>query len=228
MNETGQQGGTDRGPEPLFVGISEGVNAGYHALEYVLEGLRESLRQRRRSGVAAAPSGAGEPEHHDHAHGGTLDIEQLVSMFAELLESAGDVVQEVAAFIGDIGDKSRGTGESPAKPTGAIVLEGAPGAAAAGMFHIDNPTESATKKVELVATQLLGKDHTIPAKNVLVKSPVERIGPGKSVEQPLAVTVPADTPPGTYHGLIITRPGGDPVRIQVHVKPGQAEDEKSE
>jgi hypothetical protein len=211
---TGKGDHAGRGREPLFVGITDGVAAGYKALEYVLAGLAESVRLRRRTGTGGGQAGhfEGDSEHP----GAPLNIDELVHMFAKLLYDAGEVVQEVANYIGE---RTWEPGEPHPKVSHDVVLTALPGRKATGEFHIDNTSGSVLSDVELIATDLAGDDdRRIPAGAVVFDpASFEKIGRRESVDAKVSVTVPPKTAPDTYYGLILARPGRARVVLQLKV-----------
>jgi hypothetical protein len=211
--------------EPLVIGISEGVTAGYEALEYVLDGLRESLRTRRRS-VTGEDHEAHEKERarrHRPRGGRPLDLEDLAELFAELLESAGEVVEEVAYFIRDRSPSARHP-----KTHGKVVVRGVPGKRAETRFHLHNSGSSVMRDVGLVATDLIGTKDRIEAHNVhFDPDHIEKIPIGATAEVTVAVAVPAETPPDNYSGLILAQPGGSKTILDLKVTARQAATEEA-
>ena len=74
------------------------------------------------------------------------------------------------------------------------------------------------RDVRLVATDLIGDKETIEAHNVKFDpDQIDKIPIGGAVEVTVVVAVTAETPPGTYSGLILTKPGGASTFLDVKV-----------
>jgi hypothetical protein len=215
-----QQGDSGRkGPEPLIVGISDGVNAGYEALEYVLAGLRESIRIRRPTWMSRAQDQAGGGARAAGGEASPLEFDYLVRMLADLLGSASAVAQEFARYIGE----RTGQQAQPEAPA-PVALEGVAGERASGEFRVHNTGSTALQEVQFVATKLIGGNGRIEAR--LVEFEPEKIAsirPGGSITTKVTVPLAADTPPETYHGLIQAQPVGAWAVLELNVRPKKVE-----
>jgi len=223
QRKAAEQGDPGRGgQEPFVAGISDGVTTGYQALEYVLVGLRESIRLRRRTGTGRAQdsggakgTGGGGSTRSRHA-GDPLDLDDLLGFFAGLLENAGEIVEEVGHYVRDrTGDPTKPHAHGRLDPVQANA-----GEEGAVKFHVHNTGSSLLREVDLVATELIGDEGRIGHAAVTFEPPeIKSIPIGGRVEVNVVVTVPSETPAGTYHGVVGADPGGAWAVLELNVLP---------
>jgi hypothetical protein len=217
----GQGDSAQRGPEPLIVGIREGVEAGYQALEYVLAGLRESVRIRRptwtgstkerldwaqRQGAhARGTTDSGRHPLRDFVgEGAPFELDYLVRMLADLLGSASGVAQEFARYISERSE------QEPAHPKAPAQLEpkGFPDSNASCQFRVHNTTSTALRDVVFAGTELIGDEAAVQTSLISFEPDhISSIRPGGSVTTTVTVAIPRGFPRDTYRGLILAEPG---------------------
>jgi hypothetical protein len=209
----GERGSKRRGYDPLVAGISDGVAAGYQALEYVFQGLSESLE--RRPGTRSRHERDGERRRPARGVGPPLDIvDDLASLFAELLGRVGEVAQETASSITD-------RSWVPAQEEECVRLEitAEPGGQGFTDFRVWNPSSKVLNRVDLMATDLIGHEETIDADAVtFAPTHVDRIPPNRSASPKVVVQIPEDASLGTYRGVIQAMPGQAWAVLEVTVK----------
>jgi hypothetical protein len=213
-----------RSIDPFFVGVSDGVAAGYQALERVVEGLQESLRLRaetsgrpvsvtprgdRRRGARSAVGGARSAGARSERAGSgrrpePLDlVDQLASMFAELLSRGGELAQDVAESIAEQASAGPSAGCVP-----ELLLEAVPDQEKTVEFSVWNTGATLLREVTLSATELIGEGLRAPPDVISFAPPlIDHLSPGKSATVEVGVKVPADAPEGTYRALIHANPG---------------------
>ena len=191
--------------DPLLAVAADAAAAGLRGADYVVEGMSESLR--RRTGGRSAGAGAGRQRFGGTtppAHEGPPPVTgRTADLFAEVLDRFGEAVQDIAAAIGE----HEWFAAEPDCPT--LELRGVPGHSAGVEFDFTNTGPSALAKVVFKATDLLGATTQIDAREVSFQHEeyphIPRVGPGGRARVTVTVTVPEDTPDGTYRGLIAAR-----------------------
>ena len=207
--------------DPLLAVAAEAAGAGLRGADYVVEGLSESLR--RRTGPRSAGAAAGRQRHGrtppayegpPPATGRTTDL------FVELLDRFGEAVQDIAAGI----DKREWFGGEPDCPT--LRLQGVPGHRRRVEFDFTNTGPSALARVTFEATDLLGAATRIDASAVSFKHEdhphIPRVGPRGRARVTVKVTIPENTPDGTYRGLIAARSAAPKGRAEAEGGPNDA------
>jgi hypothetical protein len=205
--------------DPLLAVAAEAAGAGLRGADYVVEGLSEGLRRRTRSRSAGRAAGrqraaqARSPLGRSGSYGGTTPpahegppppgTGRTADLLVELLDRFGEAVQDIAAAIGE----REWFAAEPDCPT--LELRGVPGHSAGVEFDFTNTGPSALAKVVFKATDLLGATTQIDAREVSFQHEeyphIPRVGPGGRARVTVTVTVPQDTPDGTYRGLIAAR-----------------------
>jgi hypothetical protein len=209
----GERGGSSRrGYDPLVAGISDGVAAGYQALEYVFQGLSESLE--RRPGTGTKHDRGGHKRRSPRGTGPPLDIiDDLASLFADLLDRAGEVAQETAHSITE-----RPWVQAHEDECARLGISGEPGAEASTDFRVWNTSSKVLHRVDLSSTDLIGHEKNIDADAVtFAPSYLDRIPPNKSAAPKVVVKIPDDAELGTYRGVIQATPGGAWAVLEVTV-----------
>lgn len=224
--------------DPLLAVAAEAAGAGLRGADYVVEGLSEGLRRRTRSRSAGRAAGrqraaqARNPVGRSGSYGGTTPPAHegppppvtggTADLFVELLDRFGEAVQDIAAAIAD---RERYDGE-PECPT--LELRGVPGHSAAVEFDFTNTGSSVLTRVAFEATDLLGPATRIDAREVSFQHEDEdyphipRVGPGGRARVIVAVTIPENTPDGTYRGLIAARSAAPAGRAEAEGGPDDA------
>jgi hypothetical protein len=170
----------------------------------------EAMTQRVQELYQALPSGV--------ARGGDLDGE-LRRLRIDLERAADvslDLFDRVLAFVRRL-DAAAPSGE-PAERE-ALVIRVPAGERGASELWAHNTSDSTQTPPEVRCSPLADFDGTrIPDACVRVEGTARPIEANNSRRLELVVDVPKDTPPGSYHGLLLTR--GDaqvtfPVRVDV-------------
>jgi hypothetical protein len=222
-----EQGDRSRRPiEPLVTVVSESVSLGYSALELVVEGLRESLRLQSgrgaaRTGRATVPlsvrpaTGAGQegaqsgPQSGAQTQGrATLTtsaalVGDFAAIAAELFGRAGAVASEVASTVSE---RVAQPAQTPSIPE--LVVDAVVGEPTTLEFSVWNTGPTALRKVVLNATDLIGSGHHSIRDAIKFRPAiVAQVGPGRSVDVEVDVSVPKSAVAGVYRGLIQAEPG---------------------
>lgn len=208
--------------DPLLAVAAEAAGAGLRGADYVVEGLSESLR--RRTGRRSAGAAAGRQRYGGTtppAHEGPRPVTgRTTDLFVELLDRFGEAVQDIAAGIAE---REPFAGE-PDCPT--LELRGVPGHSAGVEFDFTNTGPSALASVAFEATDLLGATTRIDAREVSFQHEdyphIPQVRPGGRARVTVTVTVPENTPDGTYRGLIAARSAAPEGRAEAEGGPDDA------
>jgi hypothetical protein len=206
--------------DPVVAGLLDGANAGYQAVESVLQGLNEGLRRQAarppaRSG-APAPRGFAPRPDAAPAPGGPRDLApgapagrrgELAGHLLGIVDGLLGVATNMTQSLADLNARRAAPpAAAPAPATDAplqVAMTATPGTDAIGDFALWNTGPSILTDVSFSATELMGGPPPIRAAAVSFAPPyVPQIAPGASALIGVVVGVPADAPPGRYHGLI--------------------------
>lgn len=139
---------------------------------------------------------------------------RLAGDVLEAMTATMRVLQDVADIAGDLVTDSI----NPSGGERLTVSVPAAGAGGAAEMWLHNTTASAVPAVTFTAVDLVGSGRSVPAA-ALSFDPVtvDELPPGTSCKVTVAVTLPAGTEPGVYHGLVVAAPPGVTLPIRVDI-----------
>jgi hypothetical protein len=156
------------------------------------------------------------------------DAAWLVDGAARMTEASLRLLDGVAGMMpgGGPGGGPGATAGDGAGGSDGLVLPPTPaGSSTQTSVWVHNPTSSPTAAVDVYVTSLVASNgYSVPVAAVsFLPARVDPVPPGGGREVRLHVDVPADQPPGLYHGLVLSSVTPDEaISVRLHVSAGES------
>jgi hypothetical protein len=199
-----QPRGRRRGLSEPLADLSDAQRASVAAASGLFEQLIDEVRERQTPALDV--DGLLGPLASDGNAGAMLA--QMRTSAARAIDLYADLLSETVSLYTDaIGQAlRRGDGSRPASPEDGspVALSGAPGETATARIWLHNVKGSPLMAAELRLTGLTAHDGgTLNGIACAFSPAVLDVAAGSSASAELSVTLPADAPPGAYHGLVL-------------------------